>query len=91
MIQPVSNFLLLEVEEKEGIIIPDAGSEVQSGKVTAVGEGMYSDQGVLIPMQTKIGEIVWFEKFANAGRTIQHKNKEFALVRETDLIAKEGK
>ena len=48
-----------------GIIIPDAAKEkAQTAEVIAVGPGRYDAQGKLIPMNVKIGDLVYFGKYS---------------------------
>ena len=49
-------------EEKTagGIIIPDVAKEkAQTGKVIAVGTGRMLNDGKIVPMQVKVGDIVF--------------------------------
>ena len=47
---------------KSGIIIPDTkDQEFMRGQVVAVGPGKYED-GKLVPMSVKVGDLVLFEK-----------------------------
>ncbi len=57
----------LESEEKtqSGIIIPDAAKEkAQTGAVVAVGAGRRDSAGKLIPMDVKVGDMVYFGKYS---------------------------
>jgi chaperonin GroES len=57
----------LELEEKSagGIIIPDAAKDKgQTGKVLAIGAGKLDNNGRVLPMAVKAGDIVFFGKYA---------------------------
>ncbi|MES2436650.1 MAG: co-chaperone GroES [Patescibacteria group bacterium] len=71
-IQPLGDRVLVRpIVENEsgktasGIYLPDAARKEQSGEgeIIAVGEGRY-ENGVLIPMNVKIGDKVLFSKYA---------------------------
>jgi len=76
---------LEEIEEKSpaGIIIPDTAKEKgQTGKVLAVGEGRRSESGTVTPLKVKVGDVVFFAKYA--GTDI---GKEHMMLREDDILA----
>jgi len=78
------------VEEKEkkvgGIIMPDSAKEKpQQGKVVAVGKGKRSDSGELIEMEVSVEDTVLFSKYA--GTEIKIDQKEYLVMRESDLLA----
>ena len=48
-----------------GIIIPDTAKEKpQEGKVVAVGSGTRTEDGKIIPMDVKVGDLVLFGKWS---------------------------
>ena len=66
-IEPLSNYVLVKKDEEKsethsGILLTDATKELPStGTVVAVGPGKYCEQtGVLIPVQVKKGDRVFF-------------------------------
>jgi len=78
----------LEEEEKTkgGIIIPDSAKEKpQQGKVVAVGDGRYLDNGQKIPLTVKVGDKVLFGKYA--GTEIKIEGEEHLILREDDILA----
>ena len=91
-IEPLGNRVLIsEIEEKEsmktesGIFIPESGKKntsLKKGKVVAVGKGEY-DNGVLVPMTVKKGDIVLF----GWGEEIEIEGKDYTLVKESDISA----
>ena len=89
-IKPLFDFVLIEPLEKEttlpsGIVIPDSAKEKpQEGKVIAVGSGKMDD-GKLISMTVKVGDIVMYKKWG--GTEVKIDGKEHLLVREEDLLA----
>ncbi len=78
----------LEEEQKTagGIIIPDTAKEKpQKGKVVAAGPGKKDDDGKVIKMTVKKGDIVLFAKYA--GTEIKLDGEEHLVMREEDILA----
>lgn len=78
---------LAEKEEKIGnIYIPDTAKEKpHEGTVVAVGPGKVSDDGKTIPMQVAVGQKVLYGKYS--GTEIKEGEKEYLIVRESDILA----
>lgn len=82
----------MEPEEvtKGGIVIPDAQQKRPlRGKVISVGSGKFSANGVLIPMQVKVGNIVNFGKNAIVSE-FGEDGRNLAIMREADILFIEG-
>ena len=78
----------LEVERTtaSGIIIPDnAGEKPDQGEVVAVGPGKHADDGKLVPMAVKVGDMVLFNKYA--GTEVKIDGAEHLVMREDDILA----
>ena len=78
----------VEAEEKTagGIIIPDTAKEKPSkGEVVAVGPGKHADDGKLVPMAVKVGDMVLFNKYA--GTEVKIDGAEHLVMREDDILA----
>lgn len=91
-LQPVGDGVLIKPETAEtttpsGIIIPDTAKQEKTtfGRIIAVGEGRFGDEGDLIPMRLVPGQKVYF----NPGweNEIEYKGEKFFLVRESDVKA----
>ena len=94
-IKPLGDRVLVkEYKTKEdkktasGIIIPETvtADEVKMGKVIAVGDGLYTQNGVSIPMSVKVGDEVMLPPYGN-GQTVKIVKEEYLLYRESDLLA----
>jgi chaperonin GroES len=85
-LKPLADRVVIEAapaEEKtaSGIIIPDTAKEKpQKGKVVAVGTGKKDE-----PMTVKVGDTVLYGKYA--GTEINVSNKEYLIMRESDIFA----
>ena len=87
---PLHDRVLIKVLEKKkktagGIIIPDTAKEKpQEGEVVAVGPGAKTEEGKLIPMDVKVGDIVLFGKWS--GTEVKIDNKEYSIMKESDIM-----
>ena len=91
-IKPLSNHVFIEPVEEDkttesGIVIPDTADKEKpiKGKVVAVGEGKRDDNGNLVPMSVKIGDVVLFKKYGPD--EIEVDGKTYLVGEETDILA----
>lgn len=78
----------LESEEKTsgGLYIPDTAKEKPSkGEIVAVGPGKTADDGKVIAMQVKAGDMVLFNKYA--GTEVKLDGVDHLVMREDDILA----
>ena len=78
----------VEEEKKSagGIFIPDSAAEKpQRGKVIAVGKGKINEQGVVRPLDVKVGDLVLFGKYS--GSEIKVDGDDVLMMREDDILA----
>jgi chaperonin GroES len=74
-----------ETKTSGGIIIPDTAKEKPSkGTIKAVGPGRRTEDGKLIPMDVKVGDVVLFSKYA--GTEIKVEGDEMLMMREEDIV-----
>ena len=76
-----------EGEQKVGgIIIPDSAKEKpQQGKVHAVGQGKFKDDGKRQPLDVKEGDTILFGKYS--GQEIKIDGEEYLIMREDEVLA----
>lgn len=90
--KPLGDRVLIEMESEEktinGIIIPDTVKmgDNKIGKVVSVGSGIYTSDGVKIPMEVEVGDSVMLPGGSLNVSTIKLNNKEYYLCREMDLL-----
>jgi len=90
-IKPLEDRILvkpLETQEvkKGGIIIPDTAKEKpEEGKVVAMGNGKWTDEGKRKPFDVKNGDRVLFAKYA--GNEISISGEKHLILREEDILA----
>ena len=88
---PLEDRVVLKLVEKEdktqsGIVLPDTAKEKPSkANVLAVGPGKYDENGKLIPMPVKVGDVVVFAKYA--GTEVKVDGEDLVLLREDDVLA----
>jgi chaperonin GroES len=92
-LKPLGDRLLVRpVEEEEttasGIVLPDTAKEKpQKGKVLAVGEGRYDEDGEKrIPLDVKEGDEVLYSKYGGTDITVD--GEDLLVLRESDVLAK---
>jgi chaperonin GroES len=79
-----------EEQTKTGIYLPDTAKEKpQEGEVIAVGPGRKSEDGKVIAMDVKVGDIVIYAKYG--GTEIKIDDEELMILRESDILAKKSK
>lgn len=89
--RPMDDRILLEACEAEettsgGIILPDAAREKpQRGTVIATGPGKLLDSGKRGEMSVKIGDEVFYGKYA--GTDVDFEGDTFVVLRENDILA----
>ena len=88
--KPTGDRVLLKQREqvemtKSGIIIPDSveGSNMY-GDVIAIGPGLFSANGVPIPMTVKVGDVIILPKQTHS--KIKLEEEESILVRESEIL-----
>ena len=88
--RPLHDRVLIEVLDSEektagGIIIPDSAKEKpQEGKVVAIGSGARTEDGKIIPMDVKVGDLVLFGKWS--GAEVKIDGKEYSIMKESDIM-----
>ena len=90
-VRPLHDRIIVHrIEEGEqkvgGIIIPDTAKEKpQQGKVIAVGKGKKKDDGKVVPMDVKAGDVILFGKYS--GQEIKIDGEEYLIMREDEVLA----
>jgi chaperonin GroES len=90
-LKPLGDRVVVEPLEKEertasGIILPETAKEKpQEGTIIAVGPGRRDDDGKLVPMDVKLGDVVLYAKYA--GTEIKLDDKKVLILKESDILA----
>ena len=68
-----------------GIIIPDTAKEKpMQGEVIAVGPGARNEDGKLVPLDVKAGDIILFGKWS--GTEVKLDGEELLIMKESDIM-----
>jgi chaperonin GroES len=91
-IQPLGDRVIIEPSEDDteksagGIYIPDTAKEKpQKGNVVATGPGRTNDDGKVLDMPVKVGDVVVYSKYA--GTEYSEDGTEYLIVKESDILA----
>ena len=90
-VRPLHDRLIVQrLEEGEqkigGIIIPDSAKEKpQQGRVIAAGNGKSKDDGNIIPLDVKPGDMILFGKYS--GQEIKLDGEDYLIMREDEVLA----
>ena len=74
-----------DIKSKGGIIIPDTAKEKpQEGEVVAVGPGSRDENGKLMPLDVKAGDLILFGKWS--GTEVKIDGEDLLIMKETDIM-----
>jgi chaperonin GroES len=77
--------VLTEEKTTGGIIIPDTAKEKpMQGEVIAVGSGARDQNGKIIPLEVKLGDIVVYAKWG--GSEVKVNGDNIIVMKESDII-----
>ena len=92
-LKPLGDRLIVKALDEEqttasGLVLPDTAKEKpQKGKVLAVGDGRFDDEGEKrIPLDVAEGDEVLYSKYG--GTEIKVDGEELLVLRESDVLAK---
>jgi chaperonin GroES len=90
--KPLADRVLIRTEKEVtktagGIILPETveSRDTKIGTVVSVGDGIYTNDGIKIPMQVKVGDKVMMP-FAGSAQKVKLGDTEFLLFREQELL-----
>ncbi len=91
-IRPLADHILIEPlkqeeKTKSGILLPETAEKErpEQGKVVAVGPGKMTDEGKLVPMEVKPGDVVLFTKYGP--NEVKIDEKDYLIAKEEDILA----
>lgn len=94
LIKPLGDRVLLteldsekETTTASGIIIPDSAKteDIKRAKVESVGEGLFTQAGVPIPMSLKPGDEVILPPY-HQGQEVKIGGKKYLIMRESEVL-----
>ncbi len=90
-LRPLQDRIIVKRVEEEtktagGLFIPETAKEKpQRGEIVATGNGKKTEDGKVLPLDVKVGDIVLFGKYA--GTEIKVDGEDFLMMREDDILA----
>ena len=90
-LKPLGNRVLaqrMEPEEKMkgGIILPDSAKKKQeTAKVIAIGSGKSLEDGKILPVPVKVGDVILMDKYSAQEVTID--DEDYVILKADDIIA----
>lgn len=90
-LRPLQDRLIVKRVEEEtktagGLFIPETAKEKpQRGEIVAVGNGKKTEDGKVLPLDVKVGDVVLFGKYA--GTEIKVDGDDYLMMREDDILA----
>ena len=90
-LKPLGNRVLakrLEAEQKikGGILLPESAKKKQeSARVVAIGSGKKLDDGKVLPIPVKVGDIILMDKYSAQEVTVD--DEEYMILKADDIIA----
>jgi chaperonin GroES len=93
LVKPLGDRVLLsetdagEQKTSSGIIIPDSAKteDIKTAKVVAIGPGIYTSSGTLIPMSVSVNDIVMIPPY-HQGTEVKLNGKKYLLMRESEIL-----
>jgi chaperonin GroES len=90
-LRPLQDRIIVKRVEEEtktagGLFIPETANEKpQRGEIVAAGNGKKTEDGKVLPLDVKVGDVVLFGKYA--GTEVKVDGEEYLMMREDDLLA----
>ena len=90
--KPLADRVLIKTEQEVtktagGIIIPETAEtrDIKIGTVVSIGDGIYTNDGVRIPMTVQVGDKVMMP-FAGTAQKVKLGDADYLLFREQELL-----
>jgi chaperonin GroES len=90
-LKPIRDRIIIQPLEPEtvttsGIVIPDSATEKpMKGTVLSVGTGRITNDGNIIALEVKEGDVVLYGKYA--GQSVKIENVDYLVMKEDDVLA----
>jgi len=91
-IKPLADHVLIEPlkqeeKTKSGILLPETVEKErpEQGKIIAVGSGKRAEDGRIVPLEVKVGDVVLFTKYGP--NEVKVDDKEYLIAKEDDILA----
>jgi chaperonin 10 Kd subunit len=91
VLQPIGDRVIVKVKKEEeetvgGIVLASNAKEKPTeGEVVAVGSGLVTSEGKVLPMTVKEGDRVVYDKYS--GTNVKYDGEEYLVLHEKDILA----
>jgi len=91
-IEPLNDYVLispieLKKETKSGLVLAETVDDMSyRGEIVAVGPGKMNDDGKVLPMRLKVGDIIAHKRYGLT--SIEVDGKDHFFLRESEVLAK---
>ncbi len=94
-LKPVNDKIVVKVEAKKddertssGIILPDAvGEKMFHAEVVAVGEGMYTTTGAIVPPIVEVGDRILYDDMAQSPKEYKIDGEEYVILSQNEILS----
>ncbi len=91
IIKPLTDHIVIEPLKQEektrsGILLPETAEKErpEQGRVVAVGPGRTTDEGKVVPLDVKVGDVVLFTKYGP--NEVKIDEKEYLIAKGEDIL-----
>ncbi len=94
-LRPLQDRIIVKRVEEEtktagGLFIPETAKEKpQRGEIVAVGNGKKTEDGKVLPLDVKVGDVVLYSKYG--GTEVTHGGDDLLILTSRDVLAIVGK
>ena len=94
-LKPVNDKIVVKPKSKKdeevtdsGIILPDTVDQgkLLEGEVVAVGEGMYSASGTIIPVICSVGDTIIYDDMAQSPKDYKFEGEEYVIMSQNEIL-----
>ena len=94
-LKPVNDKIVVKVTKKKddertasGIILPDSvGEGMFEAEVVAVGEGMYTTTGAVVPPIVDVGDTIIYDDMAQSPKDYKIDGEEYVILSQNEILS----
>ena len=94
-LKPVNDKIVVKVNDKNreqetvsGIILPDSvGEKMTEAEVVAVGEGMYTTTGAVVPPIVEVGDTILYDDMAQSPKEYKVDGEEYVIISQNEILS----
>ena len=94
-LKPVNDKIVVKVNDKNreqetvsGIILPDSvGEKMTEAEVVAVGEGMYTTTGAVVPQIVEVWYTILYDDMAQSPKEYKVDGEEYVIISQNEILS----